>query len=139
MKRRSVSLLCCLLVLAMNVSPIFAQTEFRKALQEKYNFKSVSCYTCHERVKLGTENPKQYRNDFGKEFDKLLKGKNVTARLDEVKGLDSEDPKKTKVQDEVTKEFLEALQKVIEVKSSSGETYGELLKNATLDGVKAAE
>ena len=53
-----------------------------------------------------------------------------------MKELESDDPKKMKVTKEVTEEFLEALIRVEALKSPSGVTYGELLKKATLDGVK---
>ena len=48
--KRSISILCCLAILAAPVSPAFAQTEFRNALKDKYGFKSVSCFTCHTRT-----------------------------------------------------------------------------------------
>ena len=136
---------CCGLVVISQASPAFAQTEFKKALQKKYDFKTVSCFTCHLRKKEVSddqqaafkENAKAFRNEFGKAFEKHLKGKDVTKRLADVKELATDDPQRKKVREEVTKEFLEALKKLESEKSSSGETYGELLKNAELDGVKA--
>ena len=69
-------------------------------------------------------------------FDPFLKDKGVTKRLAAVKELDSGDPQKDKVTAEATAEFLEALIKVEALKSPEGETYAELLKSATLSGVK---
>ena len=136
---------CCVLVFMSQASPILAQTEFKKALQKKYDYKTVSCFTCHMRKKeisddqqdAFKENAKSFRNEFGKGFEKHLKGKDVTKRLADVKGLATDDPDRKKVQEEVTKVFLEALKKIEAEKSPSGATYGELLKNAELDGVKA--
>jgi hypothetical protein len=124
--------------------PIFAQTEFQKSLKKKYDFKTVSCYTCHskksevdeEQHEAFAKNSKAFRNVFGNELAKLLKGKEVTPRLADVKKLKSDDPEKQKVIEEVNKEFLDALKKVETLESPSGETYGELLKTATLPGVK---
>ena len=53
-----------------------------------------------------------------------------------MKELKSDDPKKQKVKEEVTKEFLNALQNVEKIRSLAGPTYGELLKKGSLDGVK---
>ena len=142
--KKSLCVVCVVSILLSQVPAGIAQTPFKKALQSKYGFTSVSCYTCHSRksevpadqLAAFKKNGKAFRNSFGKEFDKHLKGKNVTKRLADVKGLDSDDPKKVKVVDEVTKEFLDALTKVEVAKSSSDLTYGELLKKAMLDGVK---
>jgi hypothetical protein len=142
--KRSVCIICCLSILASQAPPSLAQTEFKKTLQKKYDFRTVSCYTCHSRKAevpedqqaAFKENAKKFHNAFGKEFVKLLKGKEATKRLADVKKLASDDPEKTKVKDEVNKEFLEALKKVETMESTTGETYGELLKTATLKGVK---
>ena len=118
--KKSVSRLCLLLIVIGQATPCIAQTEFKKALQKKHNLKSVTCFACHakksevpqDQQAAYKKKAKSFRNDFGKEFDKHLKNKNVTKRLAEVKRLKSTDPKKKKVVDEVTKEFLDALQKV---------------------------
>ncbi len=144
MMKRWVCGICCLSILVGQTSPILAQTEFQKALKKKYDFRTVSCFTCHskktelaeEQQEAFAENPKAFRNAFGKEFAKLLEGKEVTKRLADVKKLSADDPEKKKVIDEVNKEFLDALKKVETLESPSGETYGELLKSAKLEGVK---
>ena len=134
----------CITVLLVQSRATLAHAPFKKALQAKYDLKSVSCYTCHSRkadiaaedLDAFAENTKAFRNPFGRELSKLLDGKDTTKRLTDVKKLESDDPKKLKVIDEVTTEFLEALKKIESVKSPSGTTYGELLKQGTLDGVK---
>ena len=59
-----------------------------KALKAKYEFRLVSCNTCHiPKSKIADadmakfeENPKQFRNDFGQLFLPGLKGKHVDDR-----------------------------------------------------------
>lgn len=145
--KKALTLLSCFAIVAAPMSPALAQSAFSKALKAKYNLKSASCYTCHMRSSeideadkaKYDENKKAFRNAFGKAFDPHLKGKDVTKRLAAVKELESDDPKKVKVTEEVTAEFLEALTKVEAEKSADGATYGELLKKGTLSGVKPAE
>ncbi|MCG8586552.1 MAG: hypothetical protein MI757_17755 [Pirellulales bacterium] len=144
--KRAITMACCLAIVAAPMTPAMAQSAFSKALKKKYNLRSASCYTCHMRsseVPEGEkekfeENKKAFRNAFGKAFDTHFAGKNITKRLADVKELESDDPKKVKVTEEVTAEFLEALTKVEKEKSADGKTYGELLKTATLKGVKPA-
>ena len=136
MRKRAMAWLCCALVVAMNFTPVLAQTEFRKAIQAKYNFRTVSCFTCHARVEAGTENPKQFRNDFGKLFDAHLKDKNVTQRLNDVKSLSSSDPKKKEVQEEVTKDFMDALEKIEKQSHPEGGNWGDALKAGKVEGTK---
>ena len=91
-------------------------------------------------------NKKAFRNDFGQQFAKLLKGKNVTKRIlaakaaakaaRETPGEADAEAELGKVKVAITKEFLEALIKVEKIKSPAGPTYGELLEKGPLDGVK---
>ncbi len=136
MAKRLLSAICCLSILASSFAPAFGQSELRKALQKKYRFKSVSCYTCHAHVEKGTKDPKTHRNDFGKAFDAILADKDLTGRIKSVKSLSRSDPKKKEVVDAVVADFLTALEQVEKEKSPEGETYGELLKDGKLDGVK---
>ena len=86
------------LALTGSIEDAGAQTEFKSALERKYDRKiTVSCNACHV---LGEE--KTARNDFGKLLVKQLDGKNVTKRLDGVKDLDLEDSVRVKVKEEVT-------------------------------------
>ena len=131
-------------VLLVQSRTTLAHGPLRKALKAKYDFKSVSCYTCHSReddivaedLAAFEMNKKAFLNPFGKQLGKLLDGKDITKRMAEVEELESDYPQKKMVIGEVTKEFLEALMKLESVKSPSGTTYGELLKQGTLDGVK---
>jgi hypothetical protein len=142
--KRSFGLICVVLLFIAQTPPSPAQSEFKKALQSKYDLKTVSCFACHirkadipeDQQAAFKKNAKSFRNDFGKEFDRLLDGKNITKRLAAVKELEADDPQKKKVKEEVTKEFLVALKEVEQVKSPSGVTYGELLEKGKLDGVK---
>jgi cytochrome c553 len=139
MKRLWILVLCGLLgvyglTIAGNPGTAQAQTEFKTALQKKYDYKLVSCNTCHV---SGEE--KTVRNDFGKLFAKELEGKKVTERLEAVKDLESDDAKRVKVKEETTEEFLAALKKIEDMKSANGKTYGELLKAGEIEGVKLKE
>lgn len=142
--QRLICAVFCVTVLFVQSRATLANAPFKKALQKEYDFKSVSCYTCHTRkadiaaedLDAFKENSKAFRNSFGEQLAKLLEGKGLTKRLKDVKKLKSDDPKKKQVTEEVTKEFLEALKAVTSVKSPAGATYGELLKQGTLDGVK---
>jgi hypothetical protein len=121
----------CLALAVIGMTAMFCQTAsahsaFKKALQEKYDFKSVSCNSCHVKGK-----PKSDRNDFGKALHEPLEemkfdGKGLTEKYEEVKG-------------EMSAAFLKALETVSKEKSPSGKTWGELLKNAEIDGIKPKE
>lgn len=136
---------CGIVAVVLNSSVVFAQTEFKNALTEKYGFKTVSCYTCHSKKTEVTEeewdkateagSTKKLRNSFGKEFDKHLKDKNVTGRLAEVKGLDPDDEKRIAVEQAVQKDFLEALKVIEAMKAPSGGTYAEALEKGEIEGV----
>jgi hypothetical protein len=140
MRKSWTTTLCTIAVLAgVTLSGLFsgarAQTEFKAALEKKYDRKiTVTCNACHVQ---GEE--KTTRNDFGKLFAKALEGKNVTKRLAEIKDLDADDAKRVKVKDEVSKEFLEALKKVEEMKSKDGATYADLIKTGKQEGIKLKE
>jgi hypothetical protein len=137
MTRRFTAFLCGLLAITLNLYPACGQLVFKTALQKKYDFKTVSCLTCHAKGKDAKGKPlgKEHRNLFGKQFEKLLKSKQVTKRLNDAKAL--KDAKaKQKVTDAVTAEFLEALKKVEQLKSPTGPAWGELLREAKIEGVK---
>lgn len=143
--RRLFGAVFCMTALLVHSPATLAHAPFKKGLQKKYDFKSVSCYTCHARkadiaakdLDDFARNSRSFRNSFGSQLGKLLAGKNTTQRLMDVKKLDLDDPKKIKVINDVTSDFLEALKKVELVKSPSGPTYGELLKMGILAGVKS--
>lgn len=124
----------CVAVLLGNTREAQAQTEFKVALQKKYDGMTVSCNTCHVN---GEE--KKVRNDFGKLFAKELEGKKVTEKLAAVKNLESDDPARVKAREEATADFLVALKKVEGQTGPGGKTYAELLKAGKIDGVKPKE
>lgn len=104
---------------------------FGKALQAQYDFKSVSCLTCHY-----NRSKKTRRRPIGDHLAKQLEGKDIKKRMRQTAGLEADDPKKLALIDGLTKDFLAALKKVESMKSPSGVTYGELLQKGTLYGVK---
>ena len=113
-----------------------AHSAFKKALQTKYDYKSVSCNSCHVKGK-----PKSERNEFGKVFHKPLDemkfdGKGRTEKYEEVKG---DKALKDAFEVEMAEAFLKALEAVSKEKSSGGKTWGELLKNAEIEGIKPKE
>ena len=137
MRNFTTVVLCCLLMVVTSSFPAHSQTVFKKALQKKHDFKSVSCTACHLKGKdaNGKALGKEHRNAFGEAIYKLLADKEVTKRIKEAKkaGLDA----KKKVNEEVTQEFLEALSTVEEMPSQEeGSTWGELLREGKLEGVK---
>lgn len=136
MRKRRLAAWCGLVAMILHVGAACAQGIFRTELKKKYGFRTVSCYTCHARVPSGTENPKQYRNDFGKLFEARLKGKNVTARLKEVKGLKRGDPRRASVESDVRQQFLEVLKKVEQLAYPGGGTYADALRDGKIDGIK---
>jgi hypothetical protein len=131
----------CLALAVIGMTAMFCQTAsahsaFKKALQEKYDFKSVSCNSCHVKGK-----PKSDRNDFGKALHEPLEemkfdGKGLTEKYEEVKG---DKALKEAFEKEMSAAFLKALETVSKEKSPSGKTWGELLKNAEIDGIKPKE
>ena len=122
-------------------APLQAPTQFKKALQEEYSFKSVSCYVCHVKGKdaEGKTLGKEHRNEFGEVLSKLLEGTDVTKKIMDAKEAYKEDHDKEKrdaVYDAATEEFKKALEKAKPMKSKDGPTWDELLKGAKLEGLK---
>lgn len=122
-------------------TPSVAQSEFKKVLKNKYPMQNVTCHTCHMRGKnvpkkqqaAFNENKKSFRNDFGQEFDKLLKGKDISKRLKAAKKKKQANRKQfEKVKKQIIDEFEAALEEVEKVASPEGPTYGELLKKGKL-------
>jgi len=142
--RRVVAFLCLFSMLVSPATLARGQSELGKIVKARHDLKSVTCYACHTHKRDVTEadltafsqNSKAFRNAFGKELDKHLKGKELTPRLEKAKELSSDDPQRDKIIESVTKDFLESLEKVEATKSPAGPTYGELLKSGRLDGVK---
>ncbi len=78
---------CCLLTVATSNFPAQSQTVFKKALQQKYGFKSVSCNACHQKGKDadGKSLSKEHRNEFGEALHGLLAEKNASQRIKDAK------------------------------------------------------
>lgn len=143
-------LTACALGAAANVAS--AHSVFSKALKAKYEFRAVSCHTCHvPRAALpANAPPNSVQNEFGKLFALALKRKDVNAKVAESTALKKmarqaateaeEEQLKLKaeaIDNAVTKDFLKALQKVEAMQDpASGKTYGELLKAGQVEGVK---
>lgn len=106
---------------------------FKNALTEKYGFEMVTCNACHEKGK-----PKTERNDFGKAFQEGIDalnydGMSMTEKYESVK----EDEAAKAAFEQVMKEaFLEILKNVEMAESPSGDTWGKLLEDGAIDGIK---
>ena len=118
-----------------------ADTLFMKALKAKYDYKIVSCYTCHAKgddPATGKPFGKEVRNDFGKLFEPALKDKDIAGRIAQAKAAKEagNDAKKEEINAAITKDFLDALAVVEAMKAADGKTYGEKLKAGEVEGVK---
>ena len=84
-------LIACLV--AASITPFSpAQSKLGIMVKEHYGLRLATCYACHPK---GEE--KDQLNGFGQSLGKLLEGKDVTQRLEEVKDLDDDDATKQKV------------------------------------------
>jgi hypothetical protein len=123
--------------IALLASAASADTLFMKALKAKYDYKIVSCYTCHAKGKdpaTGEPFGKEVRNDFGKLFEPALAGKDIKGRIAEAK--EADDAKKAEINEAITADFLAALATVEAMQAADGKTYAEHLKAGTQEGVK---
>jgi hypothetical protein len=114
-----------------------ADTLFMKALKEKYDFKIVSCNTCHAKgtdPATGEAYGKEVRNDFGKLFEPSLDEKKMHDQLHAIK--DAKGDAKKPLQEKASADFLAALAVVEAMKADDGKTYGEKLKAGEIEGVK---
>ena len=141
MRKILLSAVVGLLAVGMFSSVASAHGQFMKAMKAKYEFRTVSCYTCHakgENPKTGERYGKEVRNDFGKLFMPHLKGKDIDARVAKAKETEDE-AEKEKLDEAITNDFLEALEKVEVMKADDGKTYAEKLKAGEIEGVKLPE
>ena len=124
----------------MLASAASADTLFMKAVKEKYDFKLVSCNTCHMAGKdpaTGETYKKDVRNDFGKLFEPALDAAKMHDQLHAIK--DAKGDAKKPLQEKATADFLAALATVEAMKADDGKTYGEKLKAGDLEGVTLKE
>ena len=136
MKAAGLMLLGVAITLCFWVSKAQALPPFKKAFFEKYvdksdnsNFKEAaekaSCNICHVKDK-----PKKVRNEYGKLLAKYTGGSvNKDAKAAEASGGDSA---KQAVIDKALKALDEGFDKVADEKSSTGQTYGERIKDGKL-------
>lgn len=132
MKKVCLTLVAIAVAASASLQPALALPPFKKQFQEKYvddaddamkdAFKKASCNTCHVK---GEE--KDVQNAYAMELAKLIEG-NAKERLAEAKKNGTDDSEK----EAIAKELEEAFKKVEEMKSPSGEKYGELLKAGKL-------
>lgn len=137
MKHVSQVLIAALLLALMGTPEIVeAHTVLKKPFQQRYDFKSVTCFACHLNAKDedGKRLGKEHLNDYGKAMKKLTAKRQFTDRLDAAKS--SASATRKKIQSEVVKEFVETLKQLEKVKSPSGKLWGELIKGGKIDGVK---
>lgn len=123
------------LVALLAIFSIFAITQnasahsaFKKAFEEKYKVKA-SCNACHDKKS------KEIRNDFGKLYDKVLKGKEITKKWKAAKEEGSAARKEYEA-GEMTTEFKKAMEEVGKMKKDD-KTYEELIKGLEIEGLKA--
>lgn len=132
--RKLLVVLMIVAIAAPSAAPVTGQTLFKNVMKERYDLKTISCFACHERVERGTENPKQYRNDLGKLFEKEFEGTDVTARLEAIARLKRDDPERVKVEEEVTKELEAILEKIEPTEAPTGGTYKEGFVSGAIEG-----
>ncbi|MCA9247276.1 MAG: hypothetical protein KDA42_09185 [Planctomycetales bacterium] len=132
MKKICLTLVALAVAATANLKPAQALPPFKKQFQQKYvddgsdalkdAFKKASCNACHVK---GEE--KDVQNAYGEALAKYIEG-DAKDRIEEAKKNGTDDAEKEKV----AKELEEAFKKVEEMKSPSGETYGERLKAGKL-------
>jgi hypothetical protein len=119
------------LILSLVAPAASAQSVLGTVVKNKYKLKSVACEMCHIKTENKDEHP---QNDFGKMLAKMVEGKDITKRLDAVEN--AEEAAKDKVKEEITKEFLEVLKKLDEMKAPSGKTYADVISAGEMEGLK---
>ena len=141
-----------------------AHNVFKEALNEKYGFKSVSCYTCHlhkdhtaefseDELAAYKENSKAFYNDFGKRFAPHTADKKIAERVEAMdaakkaaRAADTEEEEERleaeeeRIEAELIEEINVMLEKIKDEKDeATGKTYDELLKSGQIEGVKLPE
>jgi hypothetical protein len=127
--------LCVLSALAVSgaTSRAVALTQFKKAFQEKYvdvsssaelkeAFKKANCNTCH----IKGAKTKDERNAYGQELAKLIEG-DANKRIKDA----GETGRKAETE-KILAELQKAFEEVANIKTESGETYGDRIKAGKL-------
>ena len=131
---------------------------YGQALKRKYDFKIVTCYTCHlnskeaaatmtdEEFEIYRAKSMRYLNEFGKQFVPVLPDSDVANEIDCLylrrrRGSNGgRDDGMQKLKEQGQREFLDVLPQVEALRDpASGKTYGELLRNGKLDGIRLRE
>ena len=136
-----------------------AHAWYSLALKKKYDFQVVSCYTCHlsgkeaaatmthEELAIYKAKSRRYLNGFGKQFSPLLSESEVAKEIDFLYllrrrsgGVPASPAGMQAMRDLREKgqqELLEVLSKVEAIRErTTGKTYGDLLRNGELEGIK---
>ena len=125
--RNLVALLAIFSILAITQNAS-AHSAFKKAFEAKYKVKA-SCNSCHDKKS------KEIRTDFGKLYDKVLKGKDITKKWKAAKEEGSAKRKEYEA-GEMTTEFKKAME-VVGKQKKGDVTYEQLIKELKIEGLKA--
>ena len=124
------------LVILMAICTLFAFSQtasahsaFDKAFEAKYKVKA-SCNACHVAKK-----DKEFRNEFGKLYEKVLKGKDITKKWKAAKE-EGSSARKAYEAGEMTTEFKKAMETVGKMRKGDS-TYADLIKELKIEGLKA--
>jgi hypothetical protein len=118
----------CGLVVALGMgTPVYAHGIFKKTLEKKYDQLKVTCNMCHVPKEKKTK-----RNEFGGLFYEELKGQDLSARWEAVKG----EERKTLEKEVMAPAFLKALEKVGEKENADHLKYAELIPAGKIAGSK---
>lgn len=127
-------------VFSLTVSPVLAQSELGTALKRHYRLRAVACNACHLKGENDADDDdashksRDALTEFGKVAAKLVEGKRVTERLDEVAEAERDDKKK--VQEAIEAEFVAALKKLDELKTPDGKTWSDAVRAGEVEGIK---
>jgi hypothetical protein len=116
-----------LTVLLVAVQPAEGHGIFKKTLEKKYGNLRITCNMCHV-----PKEAKTTRNEFGKLFYEELKGQDLSARWNAVKGAE----RRTFEDEVMAPAILEALTRVAEKKTEDGRVYGDLIAAGQVEGSK---
>lgn len=119
---------------SLTVSPLLAQTELGTALKRHYRLRAVACNACHLKGDDEEHKSRDALTEFGNVAAKLVEGKRVTERLDEVEEGDSD--VKKQVQEAIEAEFVAALKKLDELKTPGGKTWSDAIRAGEVEGIK---
>ena len=109
----------------ISVSAASAHDAFKEPMQKRYNFKTVSCKTCHPDNK-----DRSIHNKFGKLYLEALKGKDLTKKFYEAEKEGKEALK------EYEKVLAKEFEKAMVVVEKEKLTVKDLLEAGLINGVR---